>query len=421
MRKFSLKRKLIRIIRIIDMRKGNDQTDVQSTIRTVRESIQIKGANIWILLCGSLLASIGLDTNSMILLISAMLISPLMTPILGIGIFYYTRDMVNLNLALKKLSIALGVTIATSFIYFLITPLGELTPEISARVRPTLVDALVALIGGVSGIISITRKESSTVLPGVAVAITLMPPLCVIGFGLANMDWMIVFGSTYLFFINVTIICFVATFIIRWLDFPVLKKRSRKNKKINFQFKLAGMILLLIPCAYWSMEVLSFKNEHKELQSFIDHEIAPRAEVIDWKITKNDSIHEAEIFISGTLIPKDSLGPLYAAFDRLKLNDLQLKITQPDVQNEISKVQVEVDSIRKLIPKEEDLIAEVKIHFKQVETIRKLSNDPDTLVYGVKWNGWDALVTNRKKKMEEITSLLKSRTGKMVILKELKG
>lgn len=418
--KKSFKRMLVQLGQIIDMRKGNDHTDVNHTITTVRESVRIKGANIWTLICGSLLASIGLDTNSLILLLSAMLISPLMVPILGIGIFYYTRDLPNLNLALKKLSIALIVSIGASFIYFLLTPLGEITPEISSRVRPTLVDALVALIGGVTGIIFITRKDPSTVMPGVAVAITLMPPLCVVGFGLANLEWMMVFGAFYLFIINVTIICFVASFVVRWLHFPVRKQQTLRKRRINFQFKLAGMALLLVPCFIWTMDILSSKHQDKEFTRFINQRVAPIAEVIDWKITKNDSVNEAEVFISGNLMTKDSLNMLYAAFDSLHLGDLRLKITQPEVRNEITKVQNEINNIRKLIPAEESVLEEIKIHFKHVESISKLPSGQDTLVYKVEWNVWDALI-NREKKLKEIAALLRSRTGKAIKLVEEKS
>ena len=160
----------------------------------------MEGANAWMLICSIIIASIGLSQNSQAVIIGAMLISPLMSPLLGIGLSIGINDMETLRKALFNLLVAIVIALLTSTTYFFLMDFVDITSEIQARTRPTFLDIIVAVFGGLAGIISIARKDVTTTLPGVAIATALMPPLCVTGFGLANGNFDIASRSFYLFF-----------------------------------------------------------------------------------------------------------------------------------------------------------------------------------------------------------------------------
>ena len=203
---------------VFDIKEG---ADPNGTISSIRQNVKIKGSNVWILIAGAMLASIGLDTNSSAVIIGAMLISPLMNPILGIGLSVGINDKELLTSSLKNFVIAIIASLVTSYIYFSITPLGEPTPELQARIKPTILDVLVALFGGIAGIVATSRKEKSNAIPGVAIATALMPPICTAGFGLATNRLNFFLGAFYLFFLNAVFISLSTYLIVKYLKFPV--------------------------------------------------------------------------------------------------------------------------------------------------------------------------------------------------------
>ncbi|MCB0625235.1 MAG: DUF389 domain-containing protein, partial [Saprospiraceae bacterium] len=174
--------------------------DREGTIVDIKNNKRMRGANAWLLMCSIMVASLGLDLNSPAVIIGAMLISPLMSPILGIGLAVGINDREMLTISLQHFGIAIGIALATSFIYFQLTPLGDVTSEIEARTAPTFLDVLVAFFGGIAGIISGSRRDKSNAIPGVAIATALMPQLCDTGFGLDNGEWEIMLNYFYLFF-----------------------------------------------------------------------------------------------------------------------------------------------------------------------------------------------------------------------------
>lgn len=183
----------------LNIRKG---ADISGTIEGIKKDIDFRGPNVYILICSIIIASIGLNVNSAPAIIGAMLISPLMGPILGMGLSIGTYDWSTLKRSLHSLGIAIFVSLLTSFIYFQISPLQEIQQELLARTRPTILDVFIALFGGFAGIIAGSRKEKTNVIPGVAIATALMPPLCTAGFGLATGNYSFFLGALYLFFIN---------------------------------------------------------------------------------------------------------------------------------------------------------------------------------------------------------------------------
>ncbi|HKK79877.1 MAG TPA: DUF389 domain-containing protein, partial [Phaeodactylibacter sp.] len=168
---------------LLDLREGLDR---EGTIVAIRTNKRMQGANAWLLGCSIMIASLGLDLNSPAVIIGAMLVSPLMSPILGIGLGVAINDKDAMFTAMRHFAIAIVIALVTSTFYFFITPFGNMTEEIQSRTSPTFLDGLVAIFGGFAGIISSTRKDKTNAIPGVAIATALMPPLCVTGFGIAE-------------------------------------------------------------------------------------------------------------------------------------------------------------------------------------------------------------------------------------------
>lgn len=252
---------------LIDLRAGLDR---EGTIVNIKNNKKMAGANVWLLMCSIMIASLGLDLNSPAVIIGAMLISPLMSPILGVGLAVGINDNDALFLALKHFGIAIAIALITSTLYFWLTPFGNETAEIRARTAPTLLDVMVAFFGGVAGIISGSRKDKSNAIPGVAIATALMPPLCVTGYGLANGNWAFMWNSFYLFFLNATFVALATYMIVRFLKFP---KKTYLNSKEEFRTRLVlGLfaLIMIIPSGRILFNVLHDANQQQIINSYLE-------------------------------------------------------------------------------------------------------------------------------------------------------
>ena len=203
---------------------SHDQEDCQSTIMAIEKGVDFRGINVWTLVFAIFIASIGLNVNSTAVIIGAMLISPLMGPIMGLGLSVGINDFTLLKKSLRNMIIAVVISIVTSTIYFYISPLNDAQSELLSRTTPTIYDVLIALFGGFAGIVAGSSKEKGTVIPGVAIATALMPPLCTAGFGIATGHLYYFVGAAYLFFINAVMISLSTFLFVRFLKFPLNKK-----------------------------------------------------------------------------------------------------------------------------------------------------------------------------------------------------
>ena len=183
-----------------------DMEDEKEIVAQITSGVSFRGANLWVLIFAIFIASLGLNVNSTAVIIGAMLISPLMGPIIGMGLAIGINDFQLLRRAAKNFAIATVISILTATVYFLITPLGEAQSELLARTSPTIYDVLIATFGGAAGILALCTKGKGNVIPGVAIATALMPPLCTAGFGLASGHLLYFLGAFYLFFINTVFI-----------------------------------------------------------------------------------------------------------------------------------------------------------------------------------------------------------------------
>jgi uncharacterized hydrophobic protein (TIGR00271 family) len=251
-----------------------EDTDRDATIEAIKNDIPFKGATAWVLVCSIFVASIGLNANSTAVVIGAMLISPLMGPILGVGLSIAINDVDTLKRSLINLGIMIALSLITAFLFFYLFPLSEDTSELLGRVKPDIRDVLIAFFGGSALLIARTKKGTiASVIFGVAIATALMPPLCTAGYGLAKGNWQYFGGAMYLFTIN-TIFIALATFIIlKVLRFPMLKYvNSAKRKRIGQVASLLA-IVVMIPAIWTFINVLQESNFNRDAKAFVDNEL----------------------------------------------------------------------------------------------------------------------------------------------------
>ncbi|HLV14108.1 MAG TPA: DUF389 domain-containing protein [Xanthomarina sp.] len=259
------------IIELLDFR---DDTDRDETIEAIKKDISFKGATAWILVCSIFVASIGLNANSTAVVIGAMLISPLMGPILGIGLSVAVNDIDTMKKSLINLAIMIVLSLLTAFLFFWLFPLSEDTSELLGRVKPDIRDVLIAFFGGLALIIARTKKGTiASVIFGVAIATALMPPLCTAGYGLAKANWSYFFGAMYLFTIN-TIFIALATFIVlKVLRFPMLKYANSAKRKRIARIASVLAIIVMVPAVWTFVKVLKESNFHVEARKYVENEL----------------------------------------------------------------------------------------------------------------------------------------------------
>ena len=265
--------------KIKDFAQLREDTDYEATIDTISKSVEFRGMNMWILVFAIIVASVGLNVNSTAVIIGAMLISPLMGPINGIGLSVGIMDEYLLQKSVKNLGIMVLVSLLASFLYFLLSPLGDAQSELLARTRPTIFDVFIAFFGGLAGIVATSRKSQSiTVISGVAIATALMPPLCTAGYGLATAQFKYFFGAFYLFFLNSFFIALATFVMVRFLSFPQIQYvepgRNRAVKRIITIFTiivLVPSIILAIDVvrqAAFNTQAIKFVNDTQESERF---------------------------------------------------------------------------------------------------------------------------------------------------------
>ncbi|MBK1440253.1 TIGR00341 family protein [Parapedobacter sp. ISTM3] len=230
----------------------SEQEDFDIIHDTVEKGIYFKGTNLWILIFAIVIACVGLNVNSTAVVIGAMLISPLMGPILGVGYSLATYDFRLLRRSLTNFGFAVGSSLAASTLYFLATPLSEAHSELLARTQPNIYDVVIALVGGLAGIVALSSKQKGNVIPGVAIATALMPPLCTAGYGLATGTWNYFFGAFYLFTINTVFIAVATLMTVRFLNYPIWHGVDESTKKIANRWVSVIATVTILPSLYFS-------------------------------------------------------------------------------------------------------------------------------------------------------------------------
>ncbi|MCM1521854.1 MAG: DUF389 domain-containing protein [Muribaculaceae bacterium] len=300
---------------------------------SIREGVTFRGTNILILILAIFIASLGLNTNSTAVIIGAMLISPLMGPIIGIGLGVGIQDFPLIKRALRNLVMAAGFSVLTSTLYFIISPVSEGHSELLARTSPTIYDVLIGFFGGGAGIIGIGSKSKGNVIPGVAIATALMPPLCTAGYGIATLQPTYILGASYLFLINAIFIA-LSTFIgVKLMHFtPAATDNPVRAKKVR-RLVYTVAILTLLPSLYLTYTMLRQTKFDKDAQSFVSHEcIFPATRVLSSEADMVNGQKVLTITLIGKILPTDSLN--LALSSRLRFYGLEgtkIHIVQGDM------------------------------------------------------------------------------------------
>jgi uncharacterized hydrophobic protein (TIGR00271 family) len=256
-------RKLENLLAWFDLR--SELEDYDFIHETIAQGIVFRGTNLWILMFAIMVCSVGLNMNSTAVIIGAMLISPLMGPINGMGYSLATYDFPLFERSLKNLAFAVGVSLLTSAFYFALSPLNEAHSELLARTSPSIYDVIIALFGGLAGIVAVSSKVKGNVIPGVAIATALMPPICTAGYGLATFQWNFFFGALYLFAINTVFIAFAALIVCRFLKFPIrsIVDPEKKSKVIH------GITAIILFRAFFLVTGWSKKRSFRVIRALL--------------------------------------------------------------------------------------------------------------------------------------------------------
>ncbi len=259
------------LVELLDFR---DDTDHEATVEAIKLDIPFKGATAWILIFAVFIASIGLNANSTAVVIGAMLISPLMGPILGIGMSIAINDIDTLRKSLINLSTMIVLSLLTAFLFFYIFPLSEDNSELLGRVRPDIRDVLIAFFGGLALMVARTKKGTvASVIFGVAIATALMPPLCTAGYGLAIGNFSYFFGAMYLFIINTIFIALATFLVLKLLSFPMLKYVNSAKRKRIAQLASVLAVVVMIPAVFTFITVYKESKMNNQIAVFIKSEV----------------------------------------------------------------------------------------------------------------------------------------------------
>ena len=304
-------------------------TDRDATIDAVKKDISFKGHTAWILIFSIFVASIGLNVSSTAVVIGAMLISPLMGPIVGIGLSVAINDVETLRRSLINLGVMVFLSVLTAFLYFKLSPLTEETPELIARTYPTILDVLIAIFGGLGLIVAKTKSGTiASVIFGVAIATALMPPLCTVGYGLAIGNASYAGGALYLFSINAVFIA-LSTFIVsKILRFPLVRYANSKRRKRTAQIASLIAIAVMVPSVWLFIKLLDqqvFENKTKEfVKNIIKYE---GAEVV--KFTQDYKSKNIDVYLIGRPVPQNKINEWLQKLEKTEsLEETRLRIYQ---------------------------------------------------------------------------------------------
>lgn len=356
---------------LLDLNHGSDE---ELTKEEILSNIEFKGANLWILAFSIFIASIGLNVNSTAVIIGAMLISPLMGPILGIGLSVGINDFESLMKSIKNLAVAVTIAVMTSTIYFTLSPLSEAQSELLARTTPTIFDVFIALFGGLAGIVGTSRKLKGNVIPGVAIATALMPPLCTAGYGLATGEPSYFFGAFYLFFINSVFIALSTLLIVRIMKFKQKAFMNKENEKKTKIYIAGFVILTIIPSiiigarvvkeSYFNQNALRFIDENTQFQDVA---------VINKKINYSTDSTSIELTLYGDIISDERINELRQKLQYYNLEETKLIIRQQKdntgkLKDELNK-DLKVSLLEEIYKKNEDALKDKdsKIQFLESE------------------------------------------------------
>ncbi len=305
----------------------HDKSQEDQIVDDIRNSVEFRGMNLWVLIFAIFIASIGLNMNSTAVVIGAMLISPLMGPIIGLGVGIGINDFDLIKKALRNLAIATVISLIASTIYFAITPLSDARSELLARTTPTIWDVFIAFFGGLAGIIAYTNKQKGNVIPGVAIATALMPPLCTAGYGIATGNLSYFLGAFYLYFINSIFIAIATYLMVRYQRFSPCNFVDAKTER-RVRRSIALVVLLTIgPSIFMGYQIVKKTFYEQNAIRFINQEFKlPNTQIVSRSIDSKE--RKIEVLLFGEKLDDTMLAAIKEQMAFYNLGETELQIRQ---------------------------------------------------------------------------------------------
>ncbi len=306
---------------------NDEREDFDTVIGNIDDSVEFKGTNLWILVFAIFIASLGLNVNSTAVVIGAMLVSPLMGPIIGLGMGMAINDLALLKKALFNYAFAAVVGLVASTIFFALSPLKDASTEVLARTSPNVYDVLIALFGGFAGILAVSSKKKANVIPGVAIATALMPPLCTAGYGIANLNVSYISGALYLFVINTVFIALATLITARFLGFPFKHLPEEKDEVFAKRIVWGVVLITLIPSIYFAYDIVQQNRFKARANKFV---AAEGVFANDYLLKKDIDAKKATITLTygGEYIGETAIEALRAKLPAYELGKAKLEIRQ---------------------------------------------------------------------------------------------
>lgn len=327
----------------------SDYVDLEGASASIRKNIYFKGPTVFILACAIIIASVGLNVNSIPVIIGAMLISPVMAPILGFGFSLGVQDMQLLKDSLRNFAVMVVISILASAIYFLLSPLNlEHPTELLARTNPTIYDVLIALFGGFAGILENSRKEKGTVLSGVAIATALMPPLCTVGYGISIGNLSYILGAFYLFMIN-SIFIALATFVaVKYLKYPVVQEVEGRRTRLTGRAVSVILLLIIVPSVLSAIRIVQESNFKIHASRVVeDNKSIGRGFIYDYSVDNTSNPPSVVLFMAGEKLTTADKERLYEDAEKYGITRSQIVFREDAVNS--SETVSESEIVRSLL------------------------------------------------------------------------
>lgn len=304
-----------------------DKTDETATVEQISDGVTFRGANLWVLIFAIFIACLGLNLNSTAVIIGAMLISPLMGPIIGMGLAVGRADLELLKRSLTNYGVSTVISVLTAALYFQLTPLTEAQSELLARTSPTLYDVLIALFGGAAGILALSTGGKGNVIPGVAIATALMPPLCTAGYGLAMGEWSFFFGACYLFFINTVFIALATYLGVRLLQFKPKQFVDKARLAVVNRYIAVIVVVTMLPAVYMTTQIIRQSVFENHVKQFVKQELNhPGTRILSEQADRE--MKTLDVVALGAALPNEMIEAARQRLADYQLADYQLNVIQ---------------------------------------------------------------------------------------------
>ena len=321
----------------------SDEIDYEHASISIRKNIAFRGTNVFILVCAIIIASVGLNVNSIPVIIGAMLVSPVMGPILGFGLGLGTEDARLLKDSLKNLGVMVGISIIASTLFFLLSPLSLANPsELLARTNPTIYDVLIALFGGLAGIIETSRKDKGSVITGVAIATALMPPLCTVGYGLSILNWSYVLGALYLFTINSIFIALATFLAVKYFRFPAVEANEQRLRLPKSAVYII-LLIVIVPSIISAISVIKENNFKIHAEKVVtENKNLGKCFIYDYKASYSRKSPKLELFLAGETLTDEAKKKLYRCAEEYGITRSQIVFHEDatSIRQELSEVEI---------------------------------------------------------------------------------